>query len=204
MAIAEIHVTLKPSLFDAQGATVLKALHHLGYGQMVRDVRIGKYITVEVPDGLTGTELQQSLDAMCQQLLANTVIENYEITLNATAGAASTVSALAGSSVVGGAVAAATGVLPTPTRPDPFAMDYDVYESLPATEQMAVQEAAWQMHGAWILQQLQERRAVWILCIGGTVVEAGETMDTFPSAARLDELGTANELVPLVFVRPPG
>ena len=82
MAIAEIHIVLKPALFDAQGATVLKALHHLGHAQ-VRHVRIGKFITLEVDDALVGPALDQQLMLMCEQLLANPVIEDYEVTLDA-------------------------------------------------------------------------------------------------------------------------
>ncbi len=81
MATAEIHVTLKPALLDVQGKTVLKALQQLGHAE-VQNVRIGKFITLELSDTLTGAALQQELDKMCQQLLANPVIENYEIVVN--------------------------------------------------------------------------------------------------------------------------
>ena len=80
MPLAEIHVTLKPALFDAQGETIKKALHQLG-NSGVQDVRIGKFITVEL-NGTDSAALQGQLDKMCQQLLANPVIENYEITLS--------------------------------------------------------------------------------------------------------------------------
>ena len=83
MAIAEIHVTLKPALLDTQGATVAKALHQLGYDN-VRDVRIGKFITVEVADGADSDQLQIRLEEMCQKLLANPVIEDYEIAFDET------------------------------------------------------------------------------------------------------------------------
>ncbi len=79
MPLAEIHVTLKPALFDAQGQTIKKALLQLGHTG-VSDVRIGKYITVEVSgDPLT---LGSELDQMCRQLLANPVMEDYEITIS--------------------------------------------------------------------------------------------------------------------------
>lgn len=81
MPLAEIHVTLKPALFDAQGETIKKALHQLGHAS-VQNVRIGKFITIEV-NGTDAAALQGQLDKMCQQLLANPVIENYEITLPA-------------------------------------------------------------------------------------------------------------------------
>jgi phosphoribosylformylglycinamidine synthase subunit PurS len=85
MATAEIHVTLKPGLLDVQGKTVLKALQQLGHSE-VQNVRIGKFITLEISDALAGPALQQELDRMCQQLLANPVIENYEIVVTATSG----------------------------------------------------------------------------------------------------------------------
>lgn len=85
MAIAEIHVTLKPALLDVQGKTVMKALHQLGHSE-VQDVRIGKVITIKVSDTLAGAALQTELDKMCAQLLANPVIENYNVRLLAEPG----------------------------------------------------------------------------------------------------------------------
>ena len=84
MPLAEVHVTLKPALFDAQGETIKKALHQLGHTD-VSSVRIGKLITVEI-DGDAGAQsegaaLQGQLDLMCRQLLANPVIEDYEVTV---------------------------------------------------------------------------------------------------------------------------
>lgn len=82
MPLAEIHVTLKPALFDAQGETIKKALHQLGHAG-VQNARIGKYITLEI-EGADAATLQGQLDLMCRQLLANPVIEDYEISLPAT------------------------------------------------------------------------------------------------------------------------
>ena len=79
MPTAHIFVTLKPGLFDAQGATITRALHQLGHSA-VQDTRIGKLITLTLDDSLAADEMQHRLDQMCQQLLANPVIENYEIT----------------------------------------------------------------------------------------------------------------------------
>ncbi len=81
MPLAEIHVTLKPALFDAQGETIKKALHQLGHTG-VQNARIGKYITLEI-EGADAATLQGQLDLMCQQLLANPVIEDYEVSLAA-------------------------------------------------------------------------------------------------------------------------
>lgn len=108
MAIAEIHVTLKPALLDVQGQTVLKALHQLGHTE-VQNVRIGKFITLEVSDTLAGAALQQELDKMCAQLLANPVIENYDIRLTASPGTAPTSSITAPAPATG-----VTAPLPNP------------------------------------------------------------------------------------------
>ena len=80
MPLAEVHVTLKPALFDAQGETIKKALHQLGHTD-VSSVRIGKLITVEL-NGDEGAALQGQLDLMCRQLLANPVIEDYEVSFS--------------------------------------------------------------------------------------------------------------------------
>lgn len=73
---ARIFVTLKPGVLDPQGKAIQHALHGLGFGG-VEEVRQGKLIELDLDDG-TPTE---QIDAMCRQLLANTVIENYRIEL---------------------------------------------------------------------------------------------------------------------------
>ncbi len=76
---AKIFVTLKKGVHDPQGETVAHALKSMGYGE-VNDVRIGKYIEVELK-GAEGAEAQSRLKEMCEKLLANTVIESYRIEL---------------------------------------------------------------------------------------------------------------------------
>lgn len=71
---ARIFVTLKPGVLDPQGKAIHHALEGLGFDG-VADVRQGKLIELDLADG-TPTE---RIDAMCRQLLANTVIENYRI-----------------------------------------------------------------------------------------------------------------------------
>lgn len=68
-----VFVTLKPSLLDSAGRTVADSLRKLGYAE-VQGARIGKLIELEVeePD-------QARIEAMCRQLLANPVIEDYRI-----------------------------------------------------------------------------------------------------------------------------
>jgi phosphoribosylformylglycinamidine synthase len=72
---SRIYVTLRPSVLDPAGTAVESGLKHLGY-QGVEGVRIGKYIelTLQASDE---EQAKTQLDQMCDQLLANTVIENY-------------------------------------------------------------------------------------------------------------------------------
>jgi len=68
---------LKPTVMDAQGSTIERALHKLGHSG-VRNVRIGKYVTLEID----ATSLQLAHDAaetMCRELLANPIIEQYHV-----------------------------------------------------------------------------------------------------------------------------
>ena len=74
MAVARIQVKLKPTVLDAQGAQVRQALHSLGFAE-VRDVRMGRYIELELPDG---ADAERQVRAMCEKLLTNPVIETYE------------------------------------------------------------------------------------------------------------------------------
>jgi phosphoribosylformylglycinamidine synthase len=346
MATAEIHVTLKPALLDTEGATVRKALHQLGY-PAVRDVRVGKFITVELDGNAAGPQAQAMLEEMCQKLLANPVIEDFEITLDAASSRAATnapvalipvaplvdvpLSAAPGSHITAANIAAATtpaspagspqsstaagiagasaslpltpqsamissptatssvtgaststdassnaathalasaahapnagtsagtNVLPgasggaaqsmaappmtvvpssvspgstssgaeaTPVSalspsqqmqaqvassshsatPDPFAMDFAVFDSMGPADKMAMQELAWRKYGAWIRDELDARRAAWILCVGQNVAQAGDSLDTFPDDATRMRAGHSSGLVPWVFVRPP-
>ena len=74
---ARIVVTLKPGVLDPQGQAIQGALGSLGFDG-VRSVRQGKVIDVELADG---NDAEARLKAMCDKLLANTVIENYTIDL---------------------------------------------------------------------------------------------------------------------------
>ena len=79
MFLARIYVTLKPSVNDPQGLTVLGGLHSLGY-EAVTDVRIGKYLEVRVA-GVDAAQAETDIAAMCDQLLANPVIEEFRFSL---------------------------------------------------------------------------------------------------------------------------
>ncbi|MCC2978687.1 MULTISPECIES: phosphoribosylformylglycinamidine synthase subunit PurS [unclassified Sphingomonas] len=69
-----IYVTLKPGVLDPQGKAIEHALSGLGFTG-VEGARVGKLIELDVADSTDDAQI----DAMCRQLLANTVIENYRI-----------------------------------------------------------------------------------------------------------------------------
>ncbi len=74
---ARIHITLKNGVLDPQGKAIQQALTGLGF-DAVEDVRQGKYIEVELAESDTETA-RTTVSDMCEKLLANTVIENYDI-----------------------------------------------------------------------------------------------------------------------------
>ncbi|HYN38340.1 MAG TPA: phosphoribosylformylglycinamidine synthase subunit PurS [Rhodospirillales bacterium] len=74
---AKVHVTFKPGVLDPQGKAVQHSLAALGFAG-VEQVRQGKFIEIDLADTDPASARSQ-LDAMCRQLLANTVIENYAI-----------------------------------------------------------------------------------------------------------------------------
>lgn len=76
---ARVTVTLKNGVLDPQGKAIEHALDGLGFGG-VGSVRQGKVFDVEL-DGTDKTKAEADLNAMCEKLLANTVIENYSVTL---------------------------------------------------------------------------------------------------------------------------
>jgi phosphoribosylformylglycinamidine synthase len=76
MPQVKVVVTLKPSLLDAQGRVVQDALHAMGYAN-VEQVRIGKYLELELAANGDDGALEKEVREMCDRLLANPVIENY-------------------------------------------------------------------------------------------------------------------------------
>jgi phosphoribosylformylglycinamidine synthase len=73
--IARVIVTPKPVVNDPQGITVKQGLARLGFKE-VSDVRVGKYIEVNL-EAKDEHEARQRVEAMCRQLLANHVIEDF-------------------------------------------------------------------------------------------------------------------------------
>lgn len=70
-------VTLKPSVFDPQGRTIVESLHSLGYSS-VADVRQGKYFEVQV-DAATAEDATALVRDVSATLLANPVIEGFRL-----------------------------------------------------------------------------------------------------------------------------
>jgi phosphoribosylformylglycinamidine synthase subunit PurS len=75
---ATVVVRLKPEVLDPQGDAVRRALDKLGF-QGVGRVRVGKLIEIEMDDGPSEAELAPRLRQMADDLLANPVIEDFEI-----------------------------------------------------------------------------------------------------------------------------
>ncbi len=77
--LARVDVMLKPGISDPQGQTIEKALPVLGY-EGVTGVRVGKRIQLEV-DAPSADEAKTKVEEMCERLLANPVIESYEVSI---------------------------------------------------------------------------------------------------------------------------
>jgi phosphoribosylformylglycinamidine synthase subunit PurS len=73
----QAEITLKPTVMDAQGTTIEKALHKLGHSG-VSNVRIGKFVTMEVMAD-TADAAQAAGEEMCRELLANQIIEQFVV-----------------------------------------------------------------------------------------------------------------------------
>lgn len=77
MLKAKVFVTLRSGVLDPQGEAVCQALHAMSY-QEVDSVRVGKYLELMLEET---TDVEARVKAMCESLLANTVIETYRIEL---------------------------------------------------------------------------------------------------------------------------
>jgi phosphoribosylformylglycinamidine synthase len=76
---ARIYVTLRPSVLDPAGVAVESGIRQLGYDS-VEQVRMGKYIELMLSAD-NEEQAREKLDRICDQLLANPVIENYRFDL---------------------------------------------------------------------------------------------------------------------------
>jgi phosphoribosylformylglycinamidine synthase subunit PurS len=73
-----VHVSLKPSVLDAQGQTIGSALRGHGH-TLVADVRQGKYFDIRMADGTEQAAAAAEVDQIAREVLTNPVIENYHV-----------------------------------------------------------------------------------------------------------------------------
>jgi len=76
---AKVHVFLKPGVLDVQGKAIEGAVHALGFGG-VSGVRVGRMIEFDIA-GDDHAKAEAEVKALCDRLLANTVIESYKAEL---------------------------------------------------------------------------------------------------------------------------
>jgi phosphoribosylformylglycinamidine synthase subunit PurS len=79
---AIINIGLKKGVLDSAGKAAHHTLDTVGFKEIVKDVRIGKQIIMELNCKDEATAREEATK-MCEQLLANTVIEDYDITIEA-------------------------------------------------------------------------------------------------------------------------
>ena len=78
---ARVYVTYKPGVLDPQGKAVRGGLNTLGFAE-VGDVRQGKYFEIRLEEKDAG-KAKQRVEEMCRKLLANPVMEDFRIELDA-------------------------------------------------------------------------------------------------------------------------
>jgi len=76
---AKVHITLKSGVLDPQGKAIGHALESLGFSG-VDNVRQGKFFELDIAES-DPTAARAQVEDMCARLLANSVIENYDIEL---------------------------------------------------------------------------------------------------------------------------
>ena len=77
---AKVNVSLRESILDPAGTAVAGALQKLGF-DAVKNVRMGKMITLTLDTAANEADAKAQVADMCEKLLANTVIEDYQIEL---------------------------------------------------------------------------------------------------------------------------
>jgi phosphoribosylformylglycinamidine synthase len=77
---ARVFVTLKPSVFDPQGRTIVEALQSMGYSG-INDVRQGKYFELELT-ATDSTQARMLASEVAEKLLSNPVIESYRVEIS--------------------------------------------------------------------------------------------------------------------------
>lgn len=75
-----INILPLKDLLDPQGKAVTGSLHNLGLGN-ITDVRVGKHITLQV-EAATPEEAKATAEEACRKLLANPVMESFEVVVD--------------------------------------------------------------------------------------------------------------------------
>ncbi|HEX5370616.1 MAG TPA: phosphoribosylformylglycinamidine synthase subunit PurS [Dehalococcoidia bacterium] len=83
--LARVYVSLKPTVNDPQGLTIADGLRSLGFAE-VDAVRAGKYIEIHF-SAPSAQQARERVDAMCDRLLANPIIESYRFDVEELVGA---------------------------------------------------------------------------------------------------------------------
>ncbi|MBF8807897.1 MAG: phosphoribosylformylglycinamidine synthase subunit PurS [Enterococcus lacertideformus] len=74
MYFVKVYVVYKDSVLDPQGEAVKNAVHRLGYVS-IEDVRMGKYFEIQI--SAKDEAVEETIEAICDQLLANVNMETY-------------------------------------------------------------------------------------------------------------------------------
>ncbi len=180
---ASIVITLKKSLFDAQGATVQKALHHLGYTN-VKDLRIGKFITIEL-DGDNPAALKAQVEEMCQKLLANPIIEEFRVEMDG-----QPVKAIEEMKVASPPKPRKKGKLrdTAPMKSRLFQLTREEFVALPPEEAGALPLQMWKENEEWLDEQFAVRDAKWLLVVGGKILASYPDDCNLPSEEELHQI----------------
>jgi len=78
---AKIYVTLKPSVLDPQGKAIHHSVESLGYKD-VAEIRQGKYFEIVLNADLPETEAKTTVEKIAKDILANPVIEDYQVVIS--------------------------------------------------------------------------------------------------------------------------
>lgn len=79
---AKVYVTLKPSVLDPQGKAIQHSVELLGFDG-IADVRQGKYFEIALDSALAETDAREAATRMAREVLANPVIEDYRVEIEA-------------------------------------------------------------------------------------------------------------------------
>ena len=76
--IANVIVTLKPTVLDPQGLTIQRSLESLGFSG-VDEIRQGKHFQVQVSDELSEADRHAAVERLAREVLTNPVVESYQV-----------------------------------------------------------------------------------------------------------------------------